>query len=61
MANSTLRTHHEKIGEMIDAAERANPFVALTIAKRAAAESHKLIGMVIDAIEKQQAANDEKY
>ncbi|MGI2072628.1 hypothetical protein [Shewanella baltica] len=61
MLNDLLRKQHEKIGLSIEAAEKANPFVAMTIAKRAAVESHALIGLVIDEIEKLKAANDAKY
>ena len=61
MPNDLLRKQHEKIAQMIDAAEKANPFVAMTIAKRAASESHSLIGLLIGEIENLKSANDARY
>jgi hypothetical protein len=47
-STSLLRQQHEKLGNTIDAAEKANPFVAMTLAKRAARDSHKLLeGLIV--------------
>ncbi|MCW3173758.1 hypothetical protein [Shewanella subflava] len=61
MFNDLLRQQHAKIGLSIEAAEKANPFVAMTIAKKAAADSHELIGLLIEEVEKLMAANDARY
>ncbi|WP_351001061.1 hypothetical protein [Shewanella sp. TB7-MNA-CIBAN-0143] len=46
---------HKKIGLSIEAAEKANPFVAITIAKKAAQESHVLLGGLIGHTAKLEA------
>jgi hypothetical protein len=50
-STSLLRQQHEKLGTTIDAAEKANPFVAMTLAKRAARDSHELLGGIIARLE----------
>jgi hypothetical protein len=46
-----LRQQHDKLAQTIDAAEKANPFVAMTLAKRAARDSHELLGGIIARLE----------
>ncbi|BCV40855.1 hypothetical protein [Shewanella algae] len=47
---NNLLNQHAEIGKTIEAAEKANPFVAVTLAKKAAAQSHELMGEFIKAI-----------
>ena len=45
-----LRKQHTQIGNTIEAAEKSNPFNAIFHAKKAAADSHELMGEMLDCI-----------
>ena len=42
-----LMSKHEQIGHTIEAAEKAGPFHAIFYAKKAAADSHELLGEML--------------
>ncbi|MPY23911.1 hypothetical protein [Shewanella sp. YLB-07] len=45
-----LQTKHAAIGATIEAAEKANPFQAIFYAKKAAADSHHLLGDMLKCL-----------
>jgi hypothetical protein len=52
-----LMKKHAQIGQTIEAAEKSNPFQAIFHAKKAAADSHQLLGemlLCLSAISKAQ-------
>lgn len=50
MAIQALLNQHKKIGQVIEAAEKAMPFQAITLAKKAASQSHDLLGDIIEHV-----------
>lgn len=50
MAIQDLLKQHTNIGATIEAANKAMPFQAMTLAKKAASQSHELIGDIIDHV-----------
>lgn len=45
-----LKAKHDEIGETIAAAEKTNAFLAIGYAKKAAADSHELIGEMLNCL-----------
>ncbi|NKF52782.1 hypothetical protein G3R49_19685 [Shewanella sp. WXL01] len=59
MSNSTeLETHHQQLEQLLDGAEKAMPFNAIGLAKRAARKSHQLLGALINHFKNQAQALD---
>ncbi|MFB2670649.1 hypothetical protein ACE02U_17900 [Shewanella xiamenensis] len=50
MAIQALLNQHQKIGQVIESAEKAMPFQAITLAKKAASQSHDLLGDIIEHV-----------
>ncbi|MCH7422632.1 hypothetical protein [Shewanella sp. MM_2022_3] len=50
MAIKALLEQHQKIGQVIEAAEKAMPFQAIALAKKAASQSHDLLGDIIEHV-----------
>ena len=45
-----LQAKHAQIGKTIDAAEKSSPFNAIFHAKKAAADSHELMGEMLNCL-----------
>ncbi|WP_185817542.1 hypothetical protein [Shewanella atlantica] len=56
MGVEKLKAEHVKIGSTIKAANKAMPFQAMTLAKKAAEQSHDLLGEIINKIESLEAS-----
>lgn len=55
-----LKAQHQSIGKTLDSAESALPFNAIQLAKKAARQSHDLMGGIIEKLERLEIvkAND---